>query len=407
MIALAIRGYRRWVDRVYAFDLAGAGIGALAIVPLLWLVDAPTLFVALGIVAGVAALLFAGRRGPEAGAALAATAAAVVLAGLAAATSLYSLAPSVAIAGRVDPVSDRWTPLSRVLGFPPAGPGARFAAVNYDRVYAPVPLHHRGEPLPDWRELDTGPQSIGYAMTGAGTRARDRRRRRSRHRERPDAGPARGRDRAERRDPEDRGRGPGALVRRALLAAGGEHRDRRRPRDPRSPRHSYDTVHLGFTDTLSTNSAQAFALTENNLYTREAFEEYLDHLRPGGVLNVSRLYHARRRRGAQSHGPDTRRAEAARRGPAGAKRRGRARPRHLQRALRDGAGTPAPLDAGGAGASRAPGARARRRPGLRPRRAVPARVAGPGPGIDVRSPSAPPTGSTSARRRTTSPSSST
>ena len=52
----------------------------------------------------------------------------------------------------------------------------------------------------------------------------------------------------------------------------------------------YDVIHLGFTDTLSSNSAQAFALTENNLYTTQAVREYLDHLRPGGVLEVSRLY---------------------------------------------------------------------------------------------------------------------
>ena len=50
----------------------------------------------------------------------------------------------------------------------------------------------------------------------------------------------------------------------------------------------YDQIHIGFTDTLSADSAQAFALTENNLYTVEAFEEYFDHLKPGGVLNVSR-----------------------------------------------------------------------------------------------------------------------
>ena len=36
------------MGRVYAFDLVGAGIGALGVVPLLWLVDAPTLIVALG-----------------------------------------------------------------------------------------------------------------------------------------------------------------------------------------------------------------------------------------------------------------------------------------------------------------------------------------------------------------------
>jgi hypothetical protein len=52
----------------------------------------------------------------------------------------------------------------------------------------------------------------------------------------------------------------------------------------------YDVVHMGFTDTLSANSAQAFALTENNLYTTEAFEEFLAHLKPNGVLAVSRPY---------------------------------------------------------------------------------------------------------------------
>ena len=52
----------------------------------------------------------------------------------------------------------------------------------------------------------------------------------------------------------------------------------------------YDQIHIGFTNTLSANAASSYALTENNLYTLEAFEEYLDHLKPGGVLNVSRLY---------------------------------------------------------------------------------------------------------------------
>jgi hypothetical protein len=64
-IALAIKTWVTGVARVYAFDLAGAGLGALAIVPLLWLVDAPTLVVALGVVAGVAALLFAGPAAAE------------------------------------------------------------------------------------------------------------------------------------------------------------------------------------------------------------------------------------------------------------------------------------------------------------------------------------------------------
>jgi len=52
----------------------------------------------------------------------------------------------------------------------------------------------------------------------------------------------------------------------------------------------YDVIHIGFTDTLSANSAAGFALTEANLYTREAYREYFDHLRPGGILEVTRLH---------------------------------------------------------------------------------------------------------------------
>jgi hypothetical protein len=50
----------------------------------------------------------------------------------------------------------------------------------------------------------------------------------------------------------------------------------------------YDVIHIGYADTFSGNSGQAFALAENNLYTTEAFEEYFDHLRPNGVLDVTR-----------------------------------------------------------------------------------------------------------------------
>ena len=53
----------------------------------------------------------------------------------------------------------------------------------------------------------------------------------------------------------------------------------------------YDEVHIGFTDTLSGSSADAFALSEENLYTVQAFQEYYDHLEPGGILNVTRLTH--------------------------------------------------------------------------------------------------------------------
>jgi len=53
----------------------------------------------------------------------------------------------------------------------------------------------------------------------------------------------------------------------------------------------YNVINIGFTDTLSGSSANALALSENNLYTTQAFEEYFQHLAPGGILSVTRLYH--------------------------------------------------------------------------------------------------------------------
>src|SRR5580704_880267 len=57
VIALTITGYTRWIGSVYAADLVGAGLGAVLVVPLMSIIDAPTLIVVLGAVAAVGAVL--------------------------------------------------------------------------------------------------------------------------------------------------------------------------------------------------------------------------------------------------------------------------------------------------------------------------------------------------------------
>ena len=90
-IALAVRGYARSIGRVYAFDLGGAALGALAVVPLLWVVSGTTLLVGLSLVAAAAALLFAaGRAGVAARAPPCSPRLATLLA---ATTDLYELPP--------------------------------------------------------------------------------------------------------------------------------------------------------------------------------------------------------------------------------------------------------------------------------------------------------------------------
>lgn len=50
----------------------------------------------------------------------------------------------------------------------------------------------------------------------------------------------------------------------------------------------YQVLQMTLVDTWASTAAGAFALTENNLYTVEAFREYLDHLTPDGVLCFTR-----------------------------------------------------------------------------------------------------------------------
>ncbi|HEY6250145.1 MAG TPA: hypothetical protein VI685_09290 [Candidatus Angelobacter sp.] len=56
----------------------------------------------------------------------------------------------------------------------------------------------------------------------------------------------------------------------------------------RSSADKYDVVQMTLVDTWASTAAGAFALSENNLYTVEAFREYFDHLRPDGFIAITR-----------------------------------------------------------------------------------------------------------------------
>lgn len=53
----------------------------------------------------------------------------------------------------------------------------------------------------------------------------------------------------------------------------------------------FNIIQSSLTDTWAATSAGAFMLTENNLYTQEAFIEYYDHLDEDGILTLSRWYY--------------------------------------------------------------------------------------------------------------------
>ncbi len=50
----------------------------------------------------------------------------------------------------------------------------------------------------------------------------------------------------------------------------------------------YDVVQMTLVDTWASTAAGAFALSENNLYTVEAFREYFEHLKPDGMIAITR-----------------------------------------------------------------------------------------------------------------------
>ena len=52
----------------------------------------------------------------------------------------------------------------------------------------------------------------------------------------------------------------------------------------------YGSIQATLVDTWAASSSGAFTLSENNIYTVEAFDEFLGHLAPGGVLAVTRWY---------------------------------------------------------------------------------------------------------------------
>jgi spermidine synthase len=56
----------------------------------------------------------------------------------------------------------------------------------------------------------------------------------------------------------------------------------------RSTPQQFDVVQMTLVDTWASTAAGAFALSENNLYTVEAFREYFEHLRPEGMIAITR-----------------------------------------------------------------------------------------------------------------------
>lgn len=63
----------------------------------------------------------------------------------------------------------------------------------------------------------------------------------------------------------------------------------------RATNERYDVVQMTLVDTWASTAAGAFALSENSLYTVEAFREYFQHLKPDGMIAITRWEFSRPR----------------------------------------------------------------------------------------------------------------
>jgi hypothetical protein len=56
----------------------------------------------------------------------------------------------------------------------------------------------------------------------------------------------------------------------------------------RNSHAQYDVIQMTLVDTWASTAAGAFALSENSLYTADAFREYFEHLKPAGMIAITR-----------------------------------------------------------------------------------------------------------------------
>lgn len=324
----------RWhhdVSRLYFADLVGAAAGCAIAIPLLGTLPPVQLLLvyALGWLAA-AVLLRGGMGGPLAVGVGAGAAALLAVSG--AAPSLLSLRTSKGI-DQADVMYERWDPLSRVTILPAVPgtqrtlaalqekqPGASFDELARrwssgwglsSRYEGPVPAslwlqHDTDAGTPIFEGGGTRPLSdfavLGWDVTSAAHWLREGRLGRAFV-----IGGGGGRDilaalafGAERVDVVELNPTVVDAVQNVFgeysgrpYARAGVHASIGEARSVLSrTTDTYDLIQMSMIDTWAASASGALTLSENALYTREAFGIFLDHLAPEGLLTVSRWYGA-------------------------------------------------------------------------------------------------------------------
>lgn len=283
VVSLAIAAYRRSINRIYAYDLLGAACAALLAGFLLGAVGGPSAVVLVAVAASAAAVLLAGRGRarwlPLLGSALLFLASAT--------TPLFALPPLKAETGQL--LFEAWNAFSRVtvVDLRPGTLEIQMDAAAATRITALA-----SAPPPS-----STVSALGFALyegmapevliigPGGGLDVANALQAGARRVTAVDINPLITRTVMSERFAAESGR---LYQHPRVELVTGEGRS-----FVRRSRQRYDVVQASLIDTWAATSAGAFALTENNLYTIEAFEDYYAHLTERGTLAMCRYYTGR------------------------------------------------------------------------------------------------------------------
>jgi spermidine synthase len=304
-ISLAIAGARERIGQVYAFDLTGAALGCILIIPAVSAFGGPGAVVACGAVAAVSACLFALSSGDTVsrrvrlGAGTVAAAMAIVLFVFAAresdAKQFGAARNSEKFLGDRKVLFEKWNSFSQITVAPAGAADHLWIFIDADaatRLWsAEVARKRQAEPR---RYGEVRVSSLVYAL---------------RH-ERPALiiGPGGGTDviaALHHGVPRVVGVEVNPIIVNDVVRGRYAEFDGDLYRDPRvevvvdegrsyirRSREAYGSIQATLVDTWAASSSGAFTLSENNIYTVDAFEEFLGHLAPGGIIAVTRWYDA-------------------------------------------------------------------------------------------------------------------
>lgn len=333
-VCLALTGFPSKVSRLYAADLAGAALGCVLLIPVLDYSDAPTAVLWVAFLASIGAVAF--TRGEDALLLRRAAVATMILLGVSAAAHnvlvwrQFPIFRILYIKGSFEarPLYEKWNSYSRVRvngdrnevirptgwGLSATMPGdltARQLQMDIDVTAGTVLTAFNGDPA--------GVPHLRYDVTNTAYYLR------------PDAdvlvvGAGGGRDVLSALAFGARSIVAVEINRDIIRTVNGRfgdftgHLDRNpRVRFVNDEARSYITravdrfglIQISLIDTWAATAAGAFVLSENSIYTVEAWTTFLDHLTDRGVLSVSRWYF--RSRPAEMYRTTTLATEALRR----------------------------------------------------------------------------------------------